>query len=130
MTGKSLDLTERSFIGAALIVGSAVLSIIGVAAIFFEEPVIIVGIAAGAAWGLCIALLVINSWLRRRVNDLSIDLSVEKARVDQHSRTAESVSQSVLTVLRMTPNPLPPPRRQRGAQAADVTTAPHKGDQQ
>jgi membrane associated rhomboid family serine protease len=127
---KSLDLSERSFIGATLIVGSAVLSVIGVAAIFFKDPVIIVGIAAGAAWGLCIALLVINSWLRKRVNDLSIDLNVEKARVDQHSRTAESVSQSVLTVLRMTPNPLPPPRRQRGARATNVTTAPQQDDQQ
>ena len=118
MRKKPLDLSEQSFVGATLIVGSGVGSIFGVSALFWQSPQILVGIGAGVAWALCIALLVMNGSLRRRVANLESELVSERVRVDTFARTADNVSQSVLTALRMAPELPPPPRRRRTSQTA------------
>lgn len=111
LAGHFLDLSEQSWFGSALIIGSAIASVIGISALFFGDPIILLAIGAGGGWTLCCALLVMNSWLRRRIRSLEAELTAERQRTDHFASTANNVSSSVLTVLRMTPEaPQPPPR--------------------
>lgn len=115
------DLSEQSFFGAALIVLSAVGSIVGVGAFFWKDAVVLLALAAGSAWALSISLLVMNSVYRRRiaqletaVDELKTELDTEKGRVGDLSATARSVSTAVLSALRLSPEAELPPPRQRG----------------
>ena len=121
MAEKSIDLSENSFLGALIIVASAVGSVVGVAALFVKDPTTLVGIAAGAAWALSLCLFVIGGMQRRRLAlleatlaDMKADLADARRQAEHWSVTASTVSQSTLTVLQMVPvAPNPPPRRLR-----------------
>ena len=121
MAKKQVDLSENSFLGALVIVASAVGSVVGVAALFIQDRTTLVAIAAGAAWALCFCLLVMNASHRKRIVRLEADLdeakaetAVARSQADHWSDTASTVSQATLTVLQMLPAaPNPPPRRAR-----------------
>lgn len=115
----TIDLSENSFLGALVIVASAVGSVVGVAALFVQDPTTLVAIAAGAAWALSLCLFVINAGQRHQIKRLEadldaikIDLTGARRQAEHWSETASNVSRSTLTVLQMLPiTPNPPPRR-------------------
>lgn len=115
-----VDLSENSFVGALVIVLSAVGSVVGVASLFVKDPTTLVAIAAGAAWALSLCLFVMGGMQKRQiakleaeVADLKIELADSRRQAEQWSMTASNVSQSTLTILQIAPSaPNPPPRRQ------------------
>lgn len=114
-----VDLSENSFLGALVIIASAVGSVVGVAALFVQDPKTLISIAAGAAWSLSLCLFVINGMQRRniahletQISELKTEVSAAKSQADHWSSTASNVSQATLVVLQMVPPaPNPPPRR-------------------
>jgi hypothetical protein len=118
-----VDISENSFLGALLIVASAIGSIVGVAALVVENPATLVGIAAGSAWALSFCLFVIVGIHKRRIaqlendlDDLKIELADTRRQSDHWSVAAKNVAEATTTVLQMMPTtPIPPPRRQPSA---------------
>lgn len=127
---KRIDLSENSFLGALVIVVGGVGSAIGVAAIFIKDTTVLVAIAAGAGWALCLALFVMNARERRRIRQLEselgaqkrtstkevqflrADLEITRKQAGDWSAAASNVSEASLTALRMVPAPPNPPPRQ------------------
>ncbi|MBL8544485.1 MAG: hypothetical protein JNJ63_11825 [Hyphomonadaceae bacterium] len=117
---KKPDLSEQTWIGAAIIAVGGVGAVVGIAAIFSQEPNVLLAIGMGSGWALFLALLVSNSWLRRRVSDLEADLLDARNQAATWAETAKSVSDASLgavnTIRRAEPLDRPstqPPKRTR-----------------
>jgi hypothetical protein len=119
------DLSEGTWLGAAIGVGGLLCGIVSVGAIIWNSPIILLGIAAGAGWALSIVFAVLYASQRRatrgleaemdsRLGVLETDLAVARGQAAEWSATSNNVSEAVLAVLNLvSAAPTAPRRRSR-----------------
>lgn len=121
MAGKKFDFSENSFLGSAMLVVGFLGTAATIVTFFTRDQQLILATIAGASTALSVCLLVLNGIHRRRIaalesekEDLKVELSVERDRVDHFAHTANNVSKAVLTAFNMLPEAGPAiPRRRR-----------------
>lgn len=124
------DLSEGTWIGAAIGVGGLLCGIVSVAAIIWNSPIILLGIAAGAGWALSVVFAVLYASQRRatrltesesasRLASLETELSVARSQAAEWSATSNNLAAAVRAVLDLAGSAPAAPRRKSRPKAAD-----------
>jgi hypothetical protein len=108
------DLNEGTWLGATIGVGGLLCGIVSVAAVIWNSPVILLGIAAGAGWALSIVFAVLYASQRKAARRLETDVAVARNQAAEWSATSNNVAVSVRAVLDLVASaPAAPRRRSR-----------------
>jgi hypothetical protein len=119
------DLSEGTWLGATIGVGGLLCGIVSVAAIVWNSPIILLGIAAGSGWVLSMVFAVLYASQRRatrsvesemdgRVRTLETDLAMARSQAAEWSTTSNNVAEAVRAVLGLVGSaPSAPQRRAR-----------------
>lgn len=101
-----IDLSDSSWVGALVIIVSAMASLGGLSAIFWSEPATVVAFVAGGGWLLALALFVMNGRERQisaahkhRISNLEIDLKEMQRMASEWSASSKEISEAVRTVV-------------------------------
>jgi hypothetical protein len=108
------EISERTWLGAAISVGGLLCGLVGVAAIIWRDPMTLLGVAAGSGWMLSIVLAVLYSGQRRRSLELETDLADARRQAAEWSTTSNNISLATRSLIELVGNaPIPPRRRIR-----------------
>jgi len=107
--------SEGSWLGAFVIAVGAIGGILGIAFLFWPQPPILLGIAAGSGWTLVVALFVVNGMNRARITDLETQLAVSRNQADAWSAAAADASAASRAVAELfrPQSPAPTPRKRK-----------------
>ena len=99
-------MSDSSWVGALVVIVSAMASLGGLSAIFWSEPVIVLAFVAGGGWLLALALFVMNGRERqisaahkRRISNLEIDFKEMQRMASEWSTSSKEISAAVRTVV-------------------------------
>ena len=92
-------------------VGGLLCGIVGAAALIWNSPLILLGIAAGSGWALSIVFAVLYASQRRQVSILETDLAAARSQSSEWSTTSNNVAQAVRAVLELVGSAPAPARR-------------------
>lgn len=117
------DLNEGTWLGATIAVGGLLCGIVSVAAIMWNNAVILLAIAAGAGWALSIVFAALYASRRRemghRIVALETELAAARNQAAEWSATSNNISMAARAVLDLAGSAPAAPRRRSRPKAAD-----------
>jgi hypothetical protein len=90
--------SEGTWLGASIIVVSAIASIIGVVYLIAPSAILCLGVATGFGWALVLALLVINGNNRSHIARLETELAQSRLQANEWSSSAADMSAATKAV--------------------------------
>lgn len=121
MALKPPNVSDETWLGAAIGVGGFLCSLVGVAAIIWHDPMVLLAIAAGSGWTLSIILYALYKAQRRRLAEVDTDLAEARRQAGEWSTTSNNIALAARGVLDLAGvAPAAPRRRTR---ARTVTTS-------
>lgn len=128
------DVSDKTWLGAILIVGSFLFGLVGAAALIWKDPTTLLAILAGASTALSVTLWIAYANERRRrlrieveVRDMQTDLADARRQASEWSATSSNISVAVKSVLELmggsplaAPARIPRPRTDTEEQARDA----------
>ena len=118
MASNPPEFSESTWLGATVSVGGLMCGIVGVAAIIWNSPLVLLAIAAGSGWSLSIVFAVLYAAQRRQVNGLENDLAAARHQSSEWSATSNNIAQAVRAVLELA-GAAPAPARRRARAKSD-----------
>lgn len=113
------DISERTWLGTFIAVGGLLCGIVAVAALIWQEPIILLAVAAGSGWTLSIVTVALYNGQRRRQIELETDLEEARRQAGEWSATSNNIARAAHAVIELAGSPPTPPvrrRRPRGEQ--------------
>lgn len=115
MTLRPPDLSETSWLGAVMGIGGWIFGLFGVAAIFWQDPTVMLAVLAGVAVATAIGLGIVIGALRTRhardieklsdrlarIPELETDLAEARRQAGEWSATSRSVSDAAVSMIRL-----------------------------
>lgn len=106
------DVSDKTWLGALLVVGSFLFGLVGCAALIWNDPTTLLALLAGASTALSIALWIALAGERRQrnkaeqsVRELEVDLADARRQAGEWSATSSNIAAAAKSVLELMSGP-------------------------
>ena len=103
--------SNSTWLGATLAISGFVFGLVGVAALIWKDPLVLLAIATGTSFTLAIGLWVINHRQATRIAELEVDLKESRRQAGEWSTTSNNIAAAIRAMYELAAVAPPAPAR-------------------